>query len=142
MRMKLRFDEINIGERFMVGAQIAIKNSLFFCGGGPYNAVSCGFSGAGRANFPFFVTDDKEVELLTHMETHREVDVNEVYRCRTLKRNEMLADPGPQKGPSSTSKIDAEVAHIQQRLEEIKQEKKSRSNNVDPSFPSSSMGYL
>lgn len=124
---KLRFDEINIGERFMLGAQIAIKNSLFFCGGGPYNAVTLGFSGAGRANYPFFVTDDKEVELLPNMETYREVN------------------PGPQKGPSSIAKINAEVTHARNDLEvtpDVAFSSFKKRDDIDPSFPSSSMGYL
>lgn len=126
---KFRFDEINIGERFAEGARIGIKNSVFFCGGGPYNAVTLGFSGAGRANFPFFVPDDREVELLTHMETYREVDTKEVYR-----RNEEVADPGPQKGPSSTAKIQAETALADSMIKETKKD-----SGWEPSW---GMGYL
>lgn len=123
---KLRFDEINIGERFMDGGHIGIKNALFFCGGGPYNAVSCGFSGAGQANFPFFVTDDKEVELLTHMETYR------------------VVDPGPQKGPSSVARINAQVVNSNNELNSVALPLVSikKKDDIDPSFPSSSMGYL
>lgn len=116
MSTKYRFDEINIGERFMEGARIAIKNSIFFCAGGPYNAVTLGFTGAGRANYPFFVTDETEVELLPHMETYREVD------------------PGPQKGPSSVAKINAETAHVNSVLNEKKDD-----GRWEPSW---SMGYL
>jgi len=61
MRIKIKFCELEVGNRFINGGTLFIKVPIFFSSGGPYNCISIK---AAANNYPTFVNDKDEVEKL------------------------------------------------------------------------------
>lgn len=61
MKIKIRFCELEIGDRFINNGTLFIKVPTFFSNGGPYNCISIK---AAANNYATFVADKEEIEKL------------------------------------------------------------------------------